>query len=776
MKILTRYVLKEMLGPTALGFGFYTFLILMKNLFDFAELIIKRSLPISTVLSLLGWSLPHIIVLTIPMSLLFGILIAIGRLSSDSEIIAMRSSGIATSSIYKPVFYLSFTMFLLTFYLMNSVLPGGNSALQAIKSELATSGFEQKVRPRVFFDEYENLVLYVNDVDTATGEWNGVFLSDAADQSNQRIVVANSGRLSTIGPTKQIWLDLKGTQTHLFEPRKPERYDLNNNASQRLLIADVNSTLRNQLSTQRSWREYDVRELYHAVTRKTFTEPIEQRAVLVELHKKFAIPFACLAFGIVGLPLGITNRRGGKSSGFSLSIAIILVYYVLLNNGEDLALAGKLHPAVGVWAPNILVTAFGIYMIARANSDRGAGGDRQKSLWRRLGSWLPKRRRAGGAPMAIEQPASLASRLDIPFPNILDRYVMREFVKILALVMLSTTVLFVIVDYTEIAEDASRNRIPLSVIGAYYRYYIFQLFSWGLPISILVGTLVTFGVLAKNNEITALKANGVSLYRTAIPVLTIALAASFLSYVLLDFILPYSNQKHSELRNQIKGKERRSAFSEQQKQWLFGEGRHLFNFLSYNRAARQLSQVQVFEFAPDDFRLTRRIWADKATYDGTGWVFEKGWMRSFDRDGSVSFTPITRPIRLHYKETPADFAVDVKAADQMTYGELRRHIGNLKRSGYASDELSVKLYQKTSWPFICFVMALIALPFAFKIGKRGALYGVGLSLFLAFIYWTLFGIFTKFGEVGNLPAMLSAWSANILFGLAAIYMFLRVET
>ncbi|HXI12467.1 MAG TPA: LPS export ABC transporter permease LptG [Thermoanaerobaculia bacterium] len=776
MKILTRYVLKEMIGPTALGFGFYTFLILMKNLFDFAELIIKRSLPISTVLRLLGWSLPHIIVLTIPMSLLFGILIAVGRLSSDSEIIAMRSSGIATSSIYKPVFYLSFTMFLLTLYLMDSVLPGGNSALQAFRSELATSGFEQKVRPRVFFDEYENLVLYVNDVDTATGEWSGVFLSDAADQGNQKIIVANSGRLSTLGPTKQIWVDLKGTETHIFEPRKPERYDLNNNASQRLLIADVNGDLRSKLSTERSWREYNVRELYQAVNRKTFEDPVQQRAVLVELHKKFAIPFACLAFGIVGLPLGITNRRGGKSSGFSLSIAIILIYYVLLNNGEDLALSGKLHPAVGMWAPNLLITAFGIYLISRANSERGSGGDGRKSAWRRLGSLLPKRKRRAVAPMAVEQQPSLASRLDIPFPNILDRYVMREFLKMLALVIFSTTVLFVIVDYTEIAGDVGKNRIPFHVVAAYYRYYIFQLLSWGLPISILVGTLVTFGVLAKNNEVTALKANGVSLYRTAVPIVAIALLASFFSYVLLDFVLPYSNQKFNELRNQIKGKERRGAFSEQQRQWLFGDGRHLFNFLSYDKTARQLSGVQVFEFATDEFRLTRRIWADKATHDGTGWVFDKGWMRSFSRDGSVSFSPITRPIRLQYKETPADFAVDAKSADQMTFSELRRHIGTLQKSGYASDELTVKLYQKTSWPFICVVMALIALPFAFKIGKRGALYGVGLSLFLAFIYWTLFGIFTKFGEVGNLPAMLAAWSANILFGLAAIYMFLRVET
>src|SRR5213075_603710 len=173
MKILTRYIFKEMLGPTALGFAFYTFIILMKNLFDVAGMIIRRSLPAATVARLLFLSLPHIIVLTVPMSLLFGILIAVGRLSSDSEIIAMRASGISARTIFRPVFLFSFVAFLLNLYLMNVVLPRGNSELQNLRVELYTSGIESEVRPRVFYDEYENLVIYVQDVDRRTGQWKG---------------------------------------------------------------------------------------------------------------------------------------------------------------------------------------------------------------------------------------------------------------------------------------------------------------------------------------------------------------------------------------------------------------------------------------------------------------------------------------------------------------------------------------------------------------------------------------------------------------------------
>src|SRR5437763_15804910 len=136
MKILTRYILKEIFAPTMLGLLFYTSIILMKQLFDLAGMIIRQSLSLGTVMHLLGLSMPHIVVLTIPMSLLFGILIAVGRLSADSEIIAMRALGISTRTIYRPVFFFSVLVFLLNLYLMNWVLPRGNRQLKNLQAEL----------------------------------------------------------------------------------------------------------------------------------------------------------------------------------------------------------------------------------------------------------------------------------------------------------------------------------------------------------------------------------------------------------------------------------------------------------------------------------------------------------------------------------------------------------------------------------------------------------------------------------------------------------------
>jgi LPS export ABC transporter permease LptG len=813
MKILTRYIFKEMLGPTALGFAFYTFIILMKNLFDFAGMIIKRSLPASTVGRLLFLSLPHIVVLTVPMSLLFGILIAVGRLSSDSEIIAMRALGISTRTIYRPVFLFSFLVFCINLYLMNFVLPHGNAEFAALRSEIFTSQIEKELKPRVFYDEYENLTIYVNDLDSKTLQWKGVFVADSrtADEtrtgtstgpvtiaqqlqtarqeaaqppsilpqgSSNKIIVAELGNLSILKPSNQVWLNLKTAETHLWDPKKPDRYDLNHNAVQRMRLPDKYGDSNG--GYQRSLREMTFRELMEQARWAQYSHDPDARetywAAKVEMNKMFAIPFACIVFGILGLPLGITNRRGGKSSGFSLSIAIILIYYVMINNGEHLADTGKIGPAVAMWAPNVVLLAIGIYLLIRANRDTGA----QRSdggIVRKLIQAI-KARRMGTPGAAVADEPAILSRFDITFPNTLDRYILREFLKILMLVLVSTAALFIIVDYTDLSGDIRTNHIAFHTVASYYRFLIFQILNYTLPISVLVSTLVTFGIFSKNNEVTAFKSGGMSLYRAALPIVGIALAISVLAYLQLDYVLPYSNQRVEELRNRIKAKKTVHAIPtpHQQKLWFLGKGRYLINFLAYDRDEKELSQVQVFEFHPTKFRLTRRVYADHAKWDGVGWAFSNGWMRSFGDDGSSTYAPITRPLRLYYSERPEDFATEARAPDQMTFAQLRRYIETIRKSGYAAEELTVKLYTKTSWPFISLVMALIALPFAFRIGKRGALYGVGVGLILGILYWMVFAVFTKFGEVGNLPAVLSAWSANILFAIAAIYMFLNVET
>src|SRR5258708_4020911 len=297
---------------------------------------------------------------------------------------------------------------------MNVLLPRGNTRLQALRYELATSQASTAIQPRVFYDDYENLMIYVNDVDPH-GEWKGVFVADnrseespnanattpqqlidrgkhntaffGAQHGTTRIIVAESGKLSYIRKTKQIWLNLKNAETHFWDPRKADRYDQNHNDQQRMRLPDKGVSPGDSFTRARGLRELNLAELYEQarISQNIHSEAEQEiyRLAWVEIHKKFAIPFAGIVFGIVGLPLGITNRRGGRSSGFSLSIGIIVVYYVLIINGEHLAGAGKISPVVGMWAPNALLLALGILALRRANRDTGASRH-EGGWWKRM--------------------------------------------------------------------------------------------------------------------------------------------------------------------------------------------------------------------------------------------------------------------------------------------------------------------------------------------------------------------------------------------------------
>jgi Predicted permeases len=604
----------------------------------------------------------------------------------------------------------------------------------------------------------------------------------AQQGAGQRVIVAERGNITLQRPSKAIWMNLTGAETHVWNPSNPDKYDRTDSATQRILLPTRSSGSTFEVNTvARSFREMNLTELMNQERQlarsSRYADRFNRNVALVEIHKKFSIPFACITFGVLGLPLGITNRRGGKSSGFSLSIAIIVAYYLMITNGEELASSGEIAPWFGMWAPNILFLGLGVYLLSRANRDavaqRREGGIVVRAF-RWLGALLETRsRKAMARPLSSD--GTVLNRLDITFPNIIDRYILREFLKLLGLVLVSVTALFVIVEYTEMARDVRQNQVAASTLLRYFRFQIFMLLNWSLPVSVLVTTLVTFGIMAKNNEITAIKSGGVSLYRVAAPILAVAVVICIVAYLLLDFVLPYANERVYEIRRRIEGRPAVTATA-QQKLWYLGKGRYLINFLAYDPSVKRLTQVQVFEFHPSQFRLTRRVYADRATWNGQAWAFEYGWIRSFTDDGGSTFTRITEPLALFYPETPEDFDTKITPPDQMTYAQLRRYIGTLRESGYAADELAVRLYQKTSWPALSLVMVLIAMPFAFKIGKRGALYGIGLALVLGIVYWLVFAIFAKFGEVGNLPPLLAAWSANVLFALAAAYMFLHVDT
>ncbi|MDH3746282.1 MAG: LptF/LptG family permease, partial [Acidobacteriota bacterium] len=357
----------------------------------------------------------------------------------------------------------------------------------------------------------------------------------------------------------------------------------------------------------------------------------------------------------------------------------------------------------------------------------------------------------------------------------LDRYVIQRFFAAFALILLSALAVYLIADLTEKADDFVKNDVPAEVITDYYKYVSFQNTYDLAPLVVLITTLAVFGLLSRNNEVIAAKASGISVYRLAVPALLASLViVGFLGF-LETKVLPSSNQRVTALLDQIQGRKVVRSFRRADRNWLYGQGRYIYNYLHYDPDEQALHRLQVFEFDEND-RLIKRLFARKATYVGDGWLFEESWTRTFDGRETVDYQPYDKPVLGYFPETPTYFESEVRQPEALSYRELSEHIEEIESSGQSVPKLRVALAKKIGFPAICFVMALVALPYSFRLGRRGALYGVGVGIILGIVFLASYAFSTMLGETGSLPPPVAVWSPSIAFILFALYGFLGVET
>jgi LPS export ABC transporter permease LptG len=304
------------------------------------------------------------------------------------------------------------------------------------------------------------------------------------------------------------------------------------------------------------------------------------------------------------------------------------------------------------------------------------------------------------------------------------------------------------------------------------------------PLAVLIAVLVTFGVLNRNSELIAMKATGISLYRLVIPVVSIAAILSLALFLFDEYYLPQANLRQEALRNIIKGRPPQTVLHPEQT-WIFGAPRpgepaRIFHYQFFDPDRQEFANLSVFEFDPSTFALSRRIFAERVYWDSRNrsWRFQNGWQRDFQGaaiipDGYREFTQ-TSFSEIH--EDPGYFTKEAKQAQEMNFGQLQHYIGDLRQSGFDTMRLRVALWHKLAYPIVAIVMAVLAVPFALSMGRRGSLTGIAVAIFVALTYFVVAGTFEAMGNVNYLPAALAAWSPDILFGITGGYLLLKTPT
>jgi LPS export ABC transporter permease LptF/LPS export ABC transporter permease LptG len=757
MRIIDRYVIREVVWPFVIGLLIFTFMLIIPYLIDYAESFISKGVATLVVLRIMATLLPSTLALTIPMSLLLGLLVAFGRLSADREFVALQACGVSLRRLLRPVGLLSVLGWAATSYVMLVAVPDANQRYREITFSIVAERAEGEVRPRVFFEDFPDLVLYVREVPASGGGWRDVFMVDSRPGHPPATYLARQGRVVIDRERETAEMVLEDGARHTADAAgKYEVFQF-----KRLLLRLDPESVFPRGGPAPGAREMSIPQL-RARAAELEAQGIYPHSELFEIQKKFSIPFACLVFGLIGLALGVSNRRDGKLASFVIGVGVIFIYYVLLWLGQSLVRGHIVPPWVSAWTPNIVLGGAGLLLLR----------------WRDRAADRPMR--LGGLARMI--PAFRIPPLRLPMLGTLDRYVAATYARVASLAALAMAGLFYISTFLELSDKVFRGspEATWSRLAAYLWFITPQYVYYIVPLSVLLAALVTIGILTKNSELVVMKACGISLYRVAMPMLAGAIIAGGVLFMLEQTILGPSNRRAEAIRHVLRGGSPQT-FDVLLRRWVVGSSGDIYHFDYYDPRAQQLVGLTIYEFGERMPALARRTFAERAVYVGgasgssDAWRLERGWTRELSDAGETkTFTPFEQTeVGI---EASAYFATQQPDERFMSYSQLRDYTQRLRGSGFDVSAQLVALERKISFPFVTIVMTLLAVPFAVTTGRHGAMYGIGIGIVLAITYWVAISIFAALGTGGLVTPVLAAWAPNLLFGAGAGYLLLTVRT
>jgi LPS export ABC transporter permease LptF/LPS export ABC transporter permease LptG len=785
MRLLDKYIGREVGSHAILGLAVFTFVFFVPQLVRLMDLVVRHSGGAFTVALIFLCSLTPVLAFTIPMAVLVGVLIGLGRLSADSEIVALHASGISLRRLLVPIGLVALGCSLGTLVLTFWLSPAAIRTLQSLEQRLLLTQAPYAIQPRVFNEQIPHYILYVQDVEAAATRWHGVFLASSGQAASSNVTIAQGAQVVADPENNKFELHLGSGSTHEYDPHAPQHYN-------------VTSFGQSEIPMEISGPVVGPKNVAVSVSERSISQLLAEkgphwRDARVEFHRRIAFPAACLVFALLGVPIGVRPRRGGRAAGLILTLVLIGGYYFLFVTGAHMAQQGSVAPWAGIWAGNIAGLTLGLIFLRRIESIRKPNA---VVVW--LDSFFqrsrPERRReADAAPIPASNGtlgsgrSGVATHADsrkivpegaaVAFPMLIDVYLLQQFFYYFLVLLAGFILIFDAFTLFDLLGDISKNNIPISMVLSYFRYLVPLMMYQLAPLATLVATLVTLAVLAKNNEVIAFKASGMSLYRLVLP-LTLAgcLIAGGMS-LLDDTYLPYANQRQDALRNQIKGRPAQTYF-QPARQWIFGENTKIYNYELFDPDQNLFGGLSVFELDPDTFQIRRRVFAERATWvqSENTWALTGGWIRDFQGGKVSQYTPFKVQSLPEISEPPSYFRREVRQSYQMNWRQLGEYIQGLRQAGFDTARLSVQWQKKFAFPLIAAIIVFLGAPFAFLTGTRGAVGGLAVAVGVAIVYWATAALFEAMGSVGQLPPLLAAWSPDAIFGFLGVYFFLKMPT
>jgi lipopolysaccharide export system permease protein len=365
--ITNRYIIKEMLAPFSINLLVFTFLFLMTEMIEITDWIVNYNLNILAVLKIIFFTLPGFLMFIIPMSVMMAVLLTFLRMSNDNEIIALKSCGLSVYRLLPPV--LTFALFgcLLTAFITLYGVPQSKAALEKMALRLAASHADIGLKERTFNDAFDDVMLYVNKIDTQNKKLIDIFIEDKRQPDIVSTVVAPEGRLFSEPEKFTFHLLLSNGTIH--QTNLKERSATSIQFATYKLSLDFKKEIENYDENDKHREEMSLSELRQYMEDSASKDEDYYKVKMV-LHRRFSLPVACLAMGLIAFPLGIQSKNAKRSFGLVLCLFFFFLYYLLLTIGYGFGEDGTYPPEIGMWVPNFVLGSIGLFMLIQTGHER----------------------------------------------------------------------------------------------------------------------------------------------------------------------------------------------------------------------------------------------------------------------------------------------------------------------------------------------------------------------------------------------------------------------
>jgi len=362
-RIINLYIIREIASLFMLGIVVFTLILLMGRLIKLTEMVISKGVPFEDVARMIGCLMPSFLVFTLPMAFLLAVLLAFGRLSSDNEITVMKAGGISLIQLMPPVLLCAIVTTSLALVTSIYGVPWGNSSFKQLSFQILKQNVAATIREKVFWDDMPGIVLYADHYDENTRRLTDVLIHDGRDAQKPLTIFARDGLIGGVAGSDDARIVLYNGSIHKAGTK--DEYHLVNFTEYLMTISRQNSGAGIGLNEL----DMSLSELERQMQSPATAKPVRLK-MAAEYHSRFALPFASLVFAVLAMPLGIQNRRSGKSVGFSLSIAILLAYYILMSLMKTMVEKGAVPAIIGLWTPNMIFLAAGWLLLRMASQER----------------------------------------------------------------------------------------------------------------------------------------------------------------------------------------------------------------------------------------------------------------------------------------------------------------------------------------------------------------------------------------------------------------------